>query len=113
MNMIDMFGMLGKAKEIQAKIQEFKDNAAKLTALGESGGGMVKVTMNGKKHLVKVEIEPSLFKPEEATILQDLIVAAANKAAMEIDVLMKEELKKQTEGVLPNIPGFDLASLIS
>ncbi|MDB5272197.1 MAG: protein ybaB [Chitinophagaceae bacterium] len=113
MNMMDMFGMLGKAKEIQTKIQEFKDNAVKLTALGEAGGGMVKVTMNGKKHLVKIDIEPSLLKPEEATILQDLIVAATNKAAMEIDTIMKEELKKQTEGVLPNIPGFDLASLIS
>jgi len=111
--MMDMFGMLGKAKEIQTKIQEFKDNAVKLTAIGESGGGMVQVTMNGKKHLIKIAIEPSLLKPEEATILQDLIVAATNKAAMEIDTLMKEELKKQTEGVLPNIPGFDLASLIS
>lgn len=111
--MMDMFGMLGKAKEIQTKIQEFKDNATKITAAGEAGGGMVKVVMNGKKHLVTIEIEPSLLKPEESTILQDLIVAATNKAAMEVDQLMKEELKKQTEGVLPNIPGFDLGSLIS
>ncbi len=113
MNMMDMFGMLGKAKEIQAKIQEFKDNAAKLTVAGEAGGGMVKVVMNGKKHLVSIEIEPSLLKAEESTILQDLIVAATNKAAIEVDAMMKEELKKQTEGVLPNIPGFDLASMIS
>ena len=113
MNMMDMFGMLGKAKEIQSKIQEFKDNAVKLTVVGEAGGGMVKVTMNGKKHLVKIDIEPTLLKQDEITILQDLIVAATNKAAIEIDALMKEELKKQTEGVLPNIPGFDLASMIS
>ena len=105
--------MISLKKRIQAKIQEFKDNAAKLTAAGEAGGGMVKVVMNGKKHLVKIEIEPSLLKAEEVSILQDLIIAATNKASIEVEALMKEELKKQTEGVLPNIPGFDLASMIS
>ena len=110
--MMDMFGMLGKAKEAQAKIKEFKDNAVKFTALGEAGGGMVKVTVNGKKHLVKVEIEQALLKPEDATILQDLIVAATNKAMIEIEEILKVELKKATDGILPNIPGFDIGSLI-
>ena len=109
---MDMFGMLGKAKEIQAKIQEFKENSVKLTVASEAGGGMVKVVMNGKKHLVSIEIESTLLKPEEASMLQDLIVVATNKAAIAVDAMMKEELKKQTEGVLPNIPGLDLASLI-
>lgn len=113
MNMMDMFGMLGKAKEVQAKIQQFKEDAVKLTIVGEAGGGMVKVTMNGKRHLVTVEIEPSLLKPEDAGILQDLIVAATNKAAIEMDELLKSELKKQTEGLIPNIPGFDLNQLIN
>lgn len=113
MNMMDMFGMLGKAKEAQAKIQKFKEDAVKITVVGEAGGGMVKVTLNGKRHLVSVEIEPSLLKPEDATILQDLIVAATNKAAIEMDNILKEELKKQTEGLIPNIPGFDLGALIN
>jgi nucleoid-associated protein EbfC len=113
MSMMDMFGMLGKAKEIQTKIQEFKDNAVKLTVASESGGGLVKVVMNGKKHVVNLQIDASLLKPEAATTLQDLMLAAINKAAIEVEAMMKEELKKQTEGVLPNIPGFDLASMIS
>ncbi len=110
---MDMFGMLGKAKEVQSKIQQFKEDAVKLTVVGEAGGGMVKVTINGKRHLVSVDIEPSLLKPEDATILQDLIVAATNKAAIEMDELLKVELKKQTEGLIPNIPGFDLGQLIN
>jgi nucleoid-associated protein EbfC len=113
MNMMDMFGMLGKAKEVQSKIQQFKEDAVKLTIVGEAGGGMVKVTINGKRHIVAVVIDPSLLKAEDTYILQDLILAATNKASIEMDELLKVELKKQTEGLLPNIPGFDLGQLIN
>ncbi len=113
MSMMDMFGMLGKAKEVQSKIQQFKIDSVKYTVVGEAGGGLVKVTLNGKKHLVSVEISPSLLKPEDAIILQDFIMVATNKAAIEMEELLKVELKKQTEGLIPNIPGFDLAQLIN
>ena len=68
---------------------------------------MVKVTVNGKKQLIKIDLDPDLIKPENKEIIQDLVIAAANKALAEIDEKIAEELKKSTEGLLPNIPGFN------
>jgi DNA-binding YbaB/EbfC family protein len=110
--MFDMMKMMGKMKEVQARIKEAQDNLDKLTAQGESGGGMVKVTVNGKRKLLAVEIDPTLLKAEDKIIVQDLIVAAVNKAAEEAEVMAKEELRKSTEGLLPNIPGMDLSGMM-
>jgi DNA-binding YbaB/EbfC family protein len=81
-------------------------------ALGESGAGMVKATVNGKKQLVSLDIDPSLLKDDDKVIVQDLIVAAVNKASEEAEILAKEEMRKSTEGLLPNIPGLDLSGLM-
>lgn len=110
--MFDMMKMMGRMKEVQAKIKEAQDNLVKVQATGESGGGMVKATVNGKKQLVALEIDPAILKPEDRVIVQDLVVAAVNKASDEAEILAKEELKKATEGLLPNIPGIDLSSLM-
>jgi DNA-binding protein YbaB len=74
--------------------------------------GLVKAKVNGKKQLITLDVDSSLLKGEDKTILQDLIVAAVNKASEEADVLAKEEMRKSTEGLLPNIPGLDLSSLM-
>ncbi|WKZ58504.1 MAG: YbaB/EbfC family nucleoid-associated protein [Cyclobacteriaceae bacterium] len=110
--MFDMMKMMGKMKEVQARMKEAQDNLEKLTAHGESGGGMVKVTVNGKRKLLAVDIDPTLLKAEDKIIVQDLIVAAVNKAAEEAEVMAKEELRKSTEGLLPNIPGMDLSGMM-
>ena len=73
---------------------------------------MVKATVNGKKQLVAIEVDPALLKSEDKIILQDLIVAAVNKANDEADGLAKEEMRKSTEGILPNIPGLDLSGMM-
>jgi nucleoid-associated protein EbfC len=104
--------MMGKMKEVQARIKEAQDNLVKVIAHGESGAGLVKATVNGKKQLVAVDIDPSLLKGDDKVILQDLIVAAVNKANEEAEVLAKEELRKSTEGLLPNIPGLDLSGMM-
>lgn len=109
--MFDMLNMMGKIKEAQARLKQMKENLGTITIVGESGGGMVKVTVNGNRQVLKVEIEESLIKPSDKDMLQDLIVAATNKAMQEVDALVKEELKKNTEGLLPNIPGLDLGGL--
>ena len=109
---MDMFNMMGKVKEVQARLKEAQDNLVQVKATGESGGGMVKATVNGKKQLLIVDIDPSLLKSDDKSILQDLIVAAVNKALDEAETLAKEELRKSTEGILPNIPGLDLSSLM-
>lgn len=110
--MFDMMKMMGKMKEVQSRMKEAQDNLVNVTAQGESGGGMVKATVNGKKQLISLDIDPSLLKGEDRIILQDLVVAAVNKASEEAEVLAKEELRKSTEGLLPNIPGMDLSGLM-
>lgn len=110
--MFDMMKMMGKMKEVQTRLKEAQDNLVRIKAVGESGAGMVKATVNGKKQLVALEIDPTLLKPEDRTVLQDLVVAAVNKAADEADILAKEELRKSTDGLLPNIPGMDLSGLM-
>jgi nucleoid-associated protein EbfC len=110
--MLDMMKMMGKMKEVQARMKEAQDNLVNVKAQGESGGGMIKATVNGKKQLVALDIDPSLLKSDDKVIVQDLVIAAVNKAAEEAEILAKEELRKSTEGLLPNIPGMDLSGLM-
>ncbi len=106
-----MLGMMGKIKEAQSRLKVMKEKLGTITVVGESGGGMVKATVNGHRQVLKIEIEDSLMKPSDKDIVQDLIVAAVNKAMQDIDVIIKDEMKKNTEGLLPNIPGLDLSGL--
>ena len=110
--MFDMMKMMGKVKEVQAKMKEAQENLAHIKANGESGGGMVKATVNGKKILISLDIDPALLKADDKMVLQDLIVAAVNKASEEADILAKEEIKKSTDGLLPSIPGMDISSMM-
>jgi|SRR5690606_21474629 len=110
--MFDMMKMMGKMKEVQSRMKEAQDNLANLRAYGESGAGMVKATVNGKKQLIQVDIDPSLIKSDDKAILQDLIVAAVNKAQEEAEVIAKEEIRKSTDGLIPNIPGLDLSGMM-
>jgi len=110
--MFDMMKMMGKMKEVQARMKESQDKLGTLYATGESGAGLVKAKVNGKKQLITLDVDSSLLKTEDKTILQDLIVAAVNKASEEAEVMAKEEMRKSTEGLLPNIPGLDLSNLM-
>jgi nucleoid-associated protein EbfC len=74
---------------------------------GRSGGGLVVVTLTGKGDMAGVKIDPSLFRPEEAEILEDLIVAAHNDAKNKVEEAMKEKMKLLTGG-LPLPPGLKL-----
>lgn len=109
--MFDMMKMLGKVKEVQAKVKEAQENLVKITSTGESGAGMVKVTANGKKQIIQIDIDPEIIKKEDKEMMQDLVVAAVNKALENVEVKAKDELKKSTEGLIPNIPGLDLSGM--
>jgi hypothetical protein len=70
---------------------------------------MIKATANGHKEIISVEIDPQVIKAEEKEILEDLVVAAVNKAIQAASKLAEEELSKVTKGMLPpglNIPGL-------
>jgi len=108
---MDMMKILGKMKEVQSKIQEAQEGLVNVTETAESGGGMVKATVNGKKQVVSLDIDNDLLKPEDKQMMQDLVIAAVNKALEDVDVKVKEELKKSTEGFLPNIPGMDFGNM--
>lgn len=110
--MMDMMKMMGKVKEMQARLKEAQDNLEKITATGEAGAGMVKVTVNGKKKVLTIDIDETILSSSEKILVQDLVVAAVNKAIEEADTKAKEELKKSTEGILPNIPGMDFSQMM-
>ncbi|MBI1768003.1 MAG: YbaB/EbfC family nucleoid-associated protein [Bacteroidetes bacterium] len=110
--MFDLMKMMGKMKEVQARLKEAQDNLTLLKVDAESGGGMVKATLNGKRQLISLDIDAAILKAEDKTLIQDLVIAAVNKASEEAEIQAREQLKKSTEGLLPNIPGMDLSSLM-
>lgn len=109
--MMDMAKMFGKMKEMQAKMKEAQEKLETITAEGESGGGMVKAVVNGKKKVISVEIEETIITKDDKELLQDLIVAAINTALENVEGKSAEELRKSTEGFLPNIPGLDFSKM--
>lgn len=109
--MFDMMGMMGKVKELQEKMKQAQDELQFLTATAESGAGLVKATVNGQRRLLRLDIDDSLLTGQDRDMLADLVVAAVNKAMEEAGEKAKEELKRKTSGLMPNIPGLDFGSL--
>lgn len=106
--MFDMMGMLGKVKDFQAKMKVAQENLGQITEQAEAGAGMVKVLVNGQKKVLSIDIDPDLIKVEDKDMLQDLIIAATNKAMDAIEIKIKEHLQTATEGMIPpGIPGLD------
>ena len=96
-----------QAAEMQKKLKEAQENLANIEVEGTSGGGLVKVTINGKNEIKKVDIDQSLIKAEEKEILEDLIVAAINEGRKKVEETAAEQMKNVTGGMnLP--PGFKL-----
>jgi hypothetical protein len=103
----DLMGMMKQAKELQAKMEAMQQEVAAMEVDGSSGGGLVKVTMNGKGEMRKLSIDPSLMKPEEAEIVEDLIVTACNDARAKAEAALAEKMRAMTGGLqLP--PGMKL-----
>lgn len=105
--MKDLMGMMGKVKEMQAKMEQMQAEVAALEVEGKSGGGLVTLRMNGKGELLSLKIDPSLFKEDEAEILEDLIIAAHMDAKDKADSQTAEKTRALTAG-LPIPPGFKL-----
>jgi hypothetical protein len=104
----DMQGMLKQIQEMQQKIARIQDELENKTVTAESGGGMVTVTANGKSKIRQIKIEREVINPDDSELLEDLIVAAVNKAITEAAALSQAEMAKVTRGSLPNIPGLTL-----
>ena len=99
--------MMKQAQELQGRMAEMQAEMERTSCEGRAGGGMVVVTLSGKGDMVGVKTDPSLLKPEEAEILEDLLVAAHNDAKTKVEEAMKEKMKSLTGG-LPLPPGLKL-----
>ena len=104
---MDFMGMMKQAQAMQAKMAEAQAELESLIVDGELGGGLVKLTLSAKGGLQGISIDPSLLKPEEREILEDLIVSAHAQARAKADAAMAEKMKAVTGGLqLP--PGLKL-----
>jgi DNA-binding YbaB/EbfC family protein len=103
----DLGGLMAQAQQMQQKIKDLQAELERQEIVGSSGAGMVKVTLNGKGATLRVEIDASLFKPDDKGVVEDLIVAAANDARGKVEDAMQEQMKSITGG-LPLPPGFKL-----
>ena len=99
--------LMKQAQEMQTKMAEMQQRLVDVEISGSAAAGMVTVVLNGKGEMRKIKIDPSLIVPEEAEVLEDLIVAAQNDARAKVDAYMQEETSKMMGGVdLP--PGFKM-----
>lgn len=99
--------MMKQVQDMQARMQEMQASLGDAEVTGGSGGGMISVTLNGKGEARGMEIDPSLLKPEEKEVLEDLVVAAINDARGKVDQLIKDKTEEIMGGLeLP--PGVNL-----
>jgi len=99
--------MMKQAQAMQAKMAEMQEKLGQLEVSGQSGGGMVTATLNGKSELRKLKLDPALVDPNDVEVLEDLIVAAVNDAKAKVEARVAEEMKQVTGGLdLP--PGLKL-----
>ena len=93
--------------EMQSRMQRMQEELAQMEIDGQAGGGLVKVVIGGKGELKKLSIDPSLMKPDEVEILEDLVVAAAQEAKGKLEAQLQAKMKDMTGG-LPLPPGMKL-----
>jgi hypothetical protein len=99
--------MMKQAQEMQAKMAELQARMEHVELTGTAGAGLVSITLNGKGEMRRVSIDPSLAKPDEVEVLEDLIAAAANDARAKVEARMQEETR-QLMGGLALPPGLNL-----
>ena len=96
-NLGDMAGMMKKAKEMQDKMTQMQDDLQNIEVTGESGAGLVKATATAKGMLTGLDIDPSIFHPDEKEVVEDLILAAIKDAQSKASDKAAAEMGKITE----------------
>jgi DNA-binding YbaB/EbfC family protein len=103
---MDIQFLMKQAKKLEKAMAEAREQLSDLAVEGESGGGLVKVTMNGRCDVVKLSIDPRAIDPTDWALLEDLLVAALNATAEKARAAADQHLGKATGGVkLPGIMG--------
>lgn len=96
--------MIKRVQKMQADMQAMQEELANREFTGTAGGGMVEATMNGEKNVLSIKLNPDVVDKDDIEMLEDLIVAAINEAAKNVDTTSEEEMGKITGGM--NIPGL-------
>ncbi|MBI5471135.1 MAG: YbaB/EbfC family nucleoid-associated protein [Ignavibacteriae bacterium] len=107
----NMAGMMKQVQQMQEKMAQVQQELEHKIVTAETGGGMVKVTANGKQALVKIQIDKEVVNPDDVEMLEDLVMSACNKALEDASKMAQEEMSKVTSGMLPNIPGLNLPGM--
>ena len=102
-NMGNMNKMMKQMQKMQRDMTKAQEELMEMTFDATSGGGMVKVTANGKKEILDVEISEEVVDPDDVEMLQDLIIAATNEVLTKIEDTTNEKMGKFTQGM--NLPG--------
>ncbi|OVE79821.1 YbaB/EbfC family nucleoid-associated protein [bacterium J17] len=100
----NMQQLLSQAKEMQEKFSKMQEEVKNKTVEASAGGGMVKVTVNGKQEVVAMSIDPVVVNPDDIKMLEDLVRAAVNEGIRKSHDLVKQEMAKLTGGI--SIPGL-------
>lgn len=105
--MANFLGLMKQAAELKGKMETLQAELDQIEVQGSSGGGLVNVTVTPKGELKKLTVDPSLMKPDETEVLEDLVVAAHADAKRKADALLAEKMQSLTGG-LPIPPGMKL-----
>ena len=105
--MTDIMGLMKKAQEMQSRMQDMQAELERTEVEGQSGGGLVRVTLTAKGAMKGLSVDASLLKADEKEIVEDLIIAAHEDARKKAESVMEEKMKSITAG-LPMPPGMKL-----
>jgi nucleoid-associated protein EbfC len=108
--MKNLAGLMKQASQMQAKMQEMQARIEAMEIEGESGAGMVRLTLTGKGDLRRLKVDPKLADPAETEMLEDLIVAAHADARRKLEAAQAREMEGLTGGLPPGMlpPGLKL-----
>ena len=105
--MPNMGQLMKQAQQIQTKMAKLQEDLGDRTVEASSGGGMVIVVANGRQEVLSIKIEREVIDPDDAEMLQDLIMAAVNDALTRAKDMVNEEMGKLTKGMnIPGMPGL-------
>lgn len=111
---MDLNKIMQMAGEMQRKLASMQGEAESVRVVGEAGGGLVRVVMNGKHEVLELKIDPKTMVPSEVTLVEDLIRAAVNQATQKAGEAMKNKMAEAAKNVgidpsmLGNLPGMGL-----
>ncbi|HKD70381.1 MAG TPA: YbaB/EbfC family nucleoid-associated protein [Candidatus Binataceae bacterium] len=107
MSQPNLSNLLQQAQALQEKLKQLQEEAASKTVEAQSGGGMIKVTVDGSMQVRRIEIDPSLLASEDKAMLEDLITVAVNEGLRRAQSLVAEEMGKLAPMGGFKFPGFE------